>query len=72
MSRPRWTIFVSGKPGPDRRYLFKDNDAKAQDDAKADGISLGTALHFHDNAFTAMKDPDDAILFCEFLNRTQP
>ena len=72
MSRPRWTIFISGKPGPDRRYLFKDNDPKVKDDDKAEGVCYGTPLHFYNNAFTAMKDPEDAILFCELLNQTQP
>ena len=71
MSRQRWTIFVSGKPGPDRRYLFKDNDPKTQEDKQAKGISIGTPLHFHGDAFTSMKDPEDAILFCDFLNRTE-
>lgn len=72
MSRPRWTIFVSGKPGPDRRYLFKDNDPKPEDAKPDNGVTIGTTVHFFDGAFTTMKDPEDAILFCDFLNRTQP
>jgi hypothetical protein len=72
MSRLRWTIFISGKPGPDRRYLFKYNDPKDKDDDKAGGICTGTLVHFYNNGFTAMKDPEDAIIFCEFLNQYQP
>lgn len=66
-SRPRWSIWISGLPGPDRKYLFVDNDKQKETSPK--GISYGTAMHFHGDAWTIMKDPEDAIVFCDRLNR---
>lgn len=60
-SRQRWSIWISGLPGPNRKYLFKDNDAKADD--------VGDLLHCVGNSWTIMKDPVDAIVFCDRLNR---
>lgn len=66
-SRPRWSIWISGLPGPDRKYLFVDNDK--QETTSPKGITYGTAIHFHGDTWTIMKDPEDAIVFCDRLNR---
>ena len=58
--RPRWSIWISGLPGPDRKYLFKDNDAS--------GKNVGDLLHCVGSSWTIMKDPEDAIIFCDRLN----
>ena len=65
--RPRWSIWISGVAGPDRKYLFVDNDAQGRKHPK--GISFGTTVHFHGDAWTVMKDPEDAIIFCDRLNK---
>ena len=65
-TRPRWSIWISGVAGPDRKYLFKDNDGQGRTHPK--GISYGTTVHFHGDAWTIMKDPEDAIIFCDRLN----
>ena len=66
-TRPRWSIWISGVAGPDRKYLFVDNDATVK--VPNTGIAVGTALHFHGDAWTVMKDPEDAIIFCDRLNK---
>ena len=66
-SRPRWSIWISGLPGPDRKYLFVDNDAQGRTHPK--GVTYGTTVHFHGDTWTIMKDPEDAIVFCDQLNR---
>jgi hypothetical protein len=66
-TRPRWSIWISGLPGPERKYLFVDNDKQKETSPK--GITYGTAVHFHGDAWTIMKDPEDAIVFCDRLNR---
>ena len=48
-------------------YLFVDNDKQKETSPK--GITYGTAVHFHGDAWTIMKDPEDAIVFCDRLNR---
>ena len=60
-TRPRWSIWISGLPGHDRKYLFKDNDAG--------GNNVGDLLHCVGGSWTIMKDPEDAIVFCDRLNR---
>jgi hypothetical protein len=65
--RPRWSIWISGLPGPDRKYLFVDNDGECEKRTK--GIYYGTSVHFYDNAFTSFKDPEAAIVFCDRLNK---
>ena len=65
-TRQRWSIWISGVAGPDRKYLFKDNDGTVK--IPDTGITVGTAVHFHGNAWTIMKDPEDAIIFCDRLN----
>jgi hypothetical protein len=62
-TRPRWSIWISGLPGPDRKYLFKDNDAS--------GKNVGDLLHCVGSSWTIMKDPEDAIIFCDRLNSGQ-
>ena len=59
-TRPRWSIWISGVAGPDRKYLFKDNDAS--------GKNVGDLLHCVGSSWTIMKDPEDAIIFCDRLN----
>jgi hypothetical protein len=59
-TRPRWSIWISGVAGPDRKYLFKDNDAR--------GKNVGDLLHCVGSSWTIMKDPEDAIIFCDRLN----
>lgn len=66
-TRPRWSIWISGVSGPDRKYLFVDNDKQKETSPK--GITYGTAVHFHGDAWTIMKDPEDAIVFCDRLNK---
>jgi hypothetical protein len=66
-TRPRWSIWISGVSGPDRKYLFVDNDKQKKTSPK--GITYGTAVHFHGDAWTIMKDPEDAIVFCDRLNK---
>jgi hypothetical protein len=60
-TRPRWSIWISGLAGPDRKYLFKDNNAKAN--------NVGDLLHCVGSSWTIMKDPEDAIIFCDRLNK---
>ena len=62
--RPRWSIFISGLPGPSRKYLFLDNDATSK------YPELGNALHYDGplKAFTSFSDPEAAIIFCQHLN----
>ena len=62
-TRQRWSIWISGLPGPDRKYLFKDNDAS--------GKNVGDLLHCVGSSWTIMKDPEDAIIFCDRLNSGQ-
>lgn len=65
--RPRWSIWISGLPGPDRKYLFVDNDGKCEKRIK--GVHYGTPVHFYDEGFTSFKDPEAAIIFCDRLNK---
>ena len=67
--RPRWSIWISGVPGPDRKYLFVDNDGNCEKHIK--GIHYGTPVHFYDGAFTSFKDPEAAIVFCDDLNKRE-
>jgi len=60
-TRQRWSIWISGLPGPDRKYLFKDNDVN--------GNTVGDYLHCVGSSWTIMKDPEDAIVFCDRLNK---
>lgn len=66
-ARPRWSIWISGKSGPDRKYLFVDNDGQCESHVK--GFSYGIKVHFYDSAFTSMTNAEDAIVFCDRLNR---
>ena len=66
-SRPRWSIWISGVSGPDRKYFFVDNDGQCEKHLK--GIKYGTSVHFYDGAFTSMTNAEDAIVFCDKLNR---
>jgi hypothetical protein len=67
--RPRWSIWINGLPGPDRKYLFLDNDG--QSEAPVKSVVSGKNLHFYDNAFTSMKNAEDAIIFCDRLNKKE-
>jgi hypothetical protein len=67
--RPRWSIWISGVAGPDRKYLFVDNDGKCENGLK--GIKYGTPVHFYDGGFTSFKDAEAAIVFCDRLNRQE-
>jgi len=60
-NRQRWSIWISGLPGPDRKYMFKDNDVN--------GNTVGDYLHCVGSSWTIMKDPEDAIIFCDRLNK---
>ena len=62
-TRQRWSIWISGLPGPNRKYLFKDNDANAN--------NVGDLLHCVGSSWTIMKDPEDAIVFCNDLNNRE-
>jgi hypothetical protein len=62
-TRPRWSVWISGVAGPDRKYLFKDNDAT--------GSCVGDLLHCVGSSWTIMKDPEDAIVFCNDLNNRE-
>jgi len=70
--RPRWSIFISGLPGPERRYLFLDNETNEKNHL-ARGIDLGKALHYDgpSKAFTSFSDPEAAIIFCQHLNNKE-
>jgi hypothetical protein len=63
-TRQRWSIWISGLAGPDRKYLFKDNDAK--------GDNVGDLLHCVGSSWTTMKNAEDAIVFCNYLNHEEP
>ena len=65
--RPRWSIWISGVSGPDRKYFFVDNDGQCEKHIK--GINYGTSVHFYDGAFTSMTNAEDAIVFCDRLNK---
>lgn len=65
--RPRWSIWIAGKPGPDRKYLFVDNDGQCEKHRK--GVNFGVSVHFYDGGFTSMTNAEDAIVFCDRLNR---
>jgi hypothetical protein len=67
--RPRWSIWISGVAGPDRKYLFVDNDGKCEN--RMNGHHYGTPVHFYDGAFTSFKDPEAAIVFCNDLNKRE-
>ena len=69
--RPRWSIFISGLPGPERRYLFKDNDYAQYGFIKhGNNLMIGEMLHYDgpNKDFTSFRDPEDAIKFCDHLN----
>ena len=66
--RPRWSIWISGLPGPDRKYLFVDNDGKCETKT---GFQYGSKIHFYNGAFTSFKDPEAAIVFCDDLNKRE-
>lgn len=70
--RPRWSIFISGLSGPERRYLFLDNETNEKNHL-ARGIDLGKALHYDgpNKAFTSFSDPEAAIIFCQHLNNQE-
>ena len=67
--RPRWSIWISGKEGPDRKYLFVDNDGKCENGLK--GIKYGTPVHFYDGGFTSFHSAEGAIVFCNDLNKRE-
>lgn len=66
-TRPRWSIWISGVSGPDRKYFFVDNDGLCEKDTPS--IKYGTPVHFYDGAFTSMSNAEDAIVFCDRLNK---
>lgn len=68
-TRPRWSIWISGVPGPTRKYLFVDNDGKCE--KRIEGIVYGTKAHFYNGAFTSFKDAEAAIMFCDDLNNRE-
>jgi hypothetical protein len=68
MSRPRWSIFISRKPDGETRYLFQDH---SKTEPEKVGVCYGTSLHFYNAGFTSMNDPADAIVFCDYLNKTE-
>jgi hypothetical protein len=67
--RPRWSIWIAGQAGPDRQYLFVDNDGQVEKHVQ--GITFGTKVHFYDGAFTSFKDAEAAIVFCNDLNKRE-
>ena len=69
--RPRWSIFISGLPGPERRYMFKDNAYAESGFIKhGNNLMIGEMLHYDgpNKAFTSFSDPEAAIIFCQHLN----
>ena len=69
--RPRWSIFISGLPGPERRYMFKDNAYAQYGFIKhGNNLMIGEMLHYDgpNKAFTSFSDPEAAIIFCQHLN----
>ena len=67
MSCPRYSIWVSvEKNSGETKYLFVDNSMTHQ--GKKDGIDYGTPVVFFGDGFFAMRDPHDAIMFCNYLN----
>ena len=67
----RYSIWVSvDKSKDETRYFFRDNSVNPQ--GKKDGIEYGTALVFFGDGFFSMRDPHDAIVFCNYLNENQP
>ncbi len=69
-TRQRWSIWISGLPGPDRKYLFLDGDGKSESPSKS--VITGKMLHFHGATWTTMKNAEDAIVFCNYLNHEEP
>jgi hypothetical protein len=67
--RPRWSIWMVGHPGPDRRYLFVDNDGQVEKHLQ--GIKFGTKIHSSEGGVTSFNDADEAIAFCEDLNKKE-
>ena len=67
---PRYSICVShDKSKGETLYLFKDNSIEPQ--GKKDGIHYGTPVFFYKDGFFSMRDPHDAIIFCNYLNEQE-
>ena len=66
----RYSIWISvDKTKGETRYLFKDNSIQPQ--GNKDGIQYGTPIVFFGDCFFSMKDPHDAIMFCNYLNEQE-
>ena len=72
--RPRWSVFVSGLPGTERRYYFKDHDAEERGFRRhGDSVMIGETLLYDGptKEFVCYKDPEDAIMHCKRLNNKE-
>lgn len=70
-TRPRFSVFISGLPGPERRYYFKDHDAEETGFRKyGNSVVFGETLLYDGQSkdFVSYKDPEDAIIYCNRLN----
>lgn len=68
---PRYSIWVSlDKAKNETRYLFKDNCEDAKRDRKGANFGVGIPLLYKDGFFS-MRDPHDAIIFCNYLNEEE-
>ena len=68
---PRYSVFISGKEGAERRYYFRDHATNAKEwMRRGDGFCFGEAFYYDgaSKGFTSYSNPDDAIRFCEYLN----
>jgi hypothetical protein len=66
---PRYSIWVSlDKAKNETLYYFKDNSVQPQ--GKKEGVQYGTPL-FYKDGFFSMRDPHDAIVFCNHLNEQE-
>ena len=66
---PRYSIWVSlDKAKNETLYYFKDNSVQPQ--GKKEGVQYGTPLLYKDGFFS-MRDPHDAIVFCNYLNEQE-
>lgn len=66
---PRYSIWVSlDKANKVTLYYFRDNSVHPQ--GEKEGVQYGTPLLYKDGFFS-MRDPHDAIIFCNYLNEQE-
>lgn len=72
MSKPRYSIVKASRNDGFGKYsvfMFRDHNEESGDSDKS--VNYGIKMCFYNNGLTSMRNAEDAITFCEYLNNME-